>query len=108
MKKLILLAVVIFGFAATSFAQVHSATLNGGSGNVLAPLAQSPNLNVIGKAEMAFGDIRNVKNGGWVKMDFNGGITKSTGMEANATGTPATFDISGATITPTITIPTYY
>ena len=108
MKKLILLAVVVFGFAATSFAQVHTATLNGGGGNVLPPLAQSPSLNVTGTDFMAFGDIRNVKNGGWVKMDYTGAITKSTGMVAGNTGIPATFKIEGATIAPTITIPTIY
>ena len=103
MKKLILLAVVVLGFAATSLGQNFGVFV--GKGLINPPGGISPALAVVGQLDLDFGTITNSATGGTVKMWPAGGIQTGGGVTTLAlTGTPATFKVTGANILPTVTI----
>src|ERR1035437_10266729 len=110
MKKLILLAVVVFGFTAISFGQGH--TSNGttvGIAPILAPAAISPAFAFgATPTAMAFGQIVNVKNGGTIHLSPLGVVTTSPVTLTCAASTPAIFTITGANVLPIVTVPVIY
>lgn len=108
MKKLVFLAVVLIGLAATTFAQTHVTSVTSSpTGGIINPPTSSvsPNLNIENAAAMDFGTITNSATGGTIRMWPEGGFQTSGGIVTSSpTGTPATFKIKGANQQPTITI----
>jgi len=108
MKKLILLAVIVFGFAASTLAQTYhlSAASGGAQGAFSVVTTVSPQLNIEVVSPMNFGAIVNTVSGGTVRLWPDGSLVPSTGIGVvpSRIGTPATFLIKGSTLYPTITI----
>lgn len=109
MKKLILIAVVVFGFAATSFAQHVSDPVIISMPKINKPLGISPDFAFGAQTAMSFGEITNIKNGGWIHLSTSDAITTSDAKITVVAGSKAaTFLINFANIKPSITIPTIY
>jgi hypothetical protein len=112
MKKLIILAVVVFGFAATSFAQnkanagvfakIEAPATAGGGGGAATP-------HSIGwVTDMDFGIITNTTTGGTVRLDAASGAfgTPTGGLTVPSNGTVAQFLVKGASTSIAVTYPT--
>ena len=91
MKKLLVLAAIVLGFAANSFAQGASATASA-SGNIISPITISKSI------DLSFGDLAVNALPGTIVLTPAGGRTASGGVSLPAiTGsvTAAEFTVSG-------------